>query len=170
MEIEPKREPSGNVLGQRAGRAASLCMAVAGAFFAVCGCSEPPTFEFDALDVSQGQSAFSELSLGRYEIPVPLPKSRSDDSAEWSNRLRLDFDLYALVEPGQASTIEENWKRHEGTIRDQVIRVCRSATIDELQEPELATLKARLMDAVQVQLGQREVRRLMMTEIVSREL
>jgi hypothetical protein len=157
--------------GPRMTRAyAKLCLAVVIFTAGMAGCGSPVVFEFDSQDLSQGQSALTELSLGHYEIPVPMPKDRTNDDSLWANRLRFDFDLFALVEPGQASHIEDNWKRHEGQIRDQVIQVCRSASLDELQEPELATLKARLMDAVQHQLGQREVRRLMITEVVSREL
>ena len=41
----------------------------------------------------------------------------------------------------------------KASIRDRVILVCRNATTDELQEPELATLKSHLTDAVQAELG-----------------
>ena len=55
-------------------------------------------------------------------------------------------------------------------IRDHVIRVFRNASVDELQEPELDTLKARLMDALAAQIGEQEVRQLLITEVVSLKL
>lgn len=136
---------------------------------ALVGCGSPPTFQFDELDVARANT-LSEFSLGSYQIPVPITKDRSNDHAPRRNRLRFDFELYALVAPGQSSVMADNWQRHEGKIRDRIMQICRNATLDDLQEPELATLKARLMDALQAELGEREVRRLMMTEVVSRKL
>jgi flagellar basal body-associated protein FliL len=78
--------------------------------------------------------------------------------------------LYALVRPENKSHIADDWARHEGKIRDHVIRVCRNASVDELQEPELSTLKARLMDALAAQMGENDLRQLLITEVVSQKL
>jgi hypothetical protein len=145
------------------------CWASALIGVAFAGCGSPPAFQFDELDVSRANT-LNEFSLGEYQIPVPIAKDRTNDRAPRRNRLRFDFELYALVPPAQGSIMADNWQRHEGKIRDRIIRICRNATLDDLQEPELATLKARLMDALQAELGEREVRRLLMTEVVSREL
>jgi len=133
------------------------------------GCSKPPTFEFDELDVSRAH-LLSEFSLGKYQIPVPIARDRTNEQSPRRNRVRFDFELFALIAPEQTSAMADNWERHEGMIRDRVIRVCRNASLAELHEPELATLKARLMDALQAQLGEREVRRLLMTEVATEEL
>ena len=50
------------------------------------------------------------------------------------------------------------------------MNVCRSASLDELQEPELATLKARLTDVLTAQLGEKPLRQLVINEVVSQEL
>lgn len=168
MENGPNSVASRGGSAVRGMRCAAMWALGSGALCLV-GCAKPPTFEFDELDVSRAH-LLNEFPLGKYEIPVPIASDRTNDQSPRRNRLRFDFELHALVPPEQASIMAGNWARHEGTIRDRVIRVCRNASLAELQEPELATLKARLMDALQAQLGEREVRRLLMTEVITREL
>jgi hypothetical protein len=133
------------------------------------GCGSRSTFQFDELDVSRAH-LLNEVSLGSYRVPVPIKQDRSNDNAPRRNQYRFDFELHALVAPEHESNLAGNWQRHEGMIRDRVIRVCRNATVAELREPELATLKARLMDALQAQLGERDVRRLLLTEVTTQQL
>jgi len=148
-----------------------VCAVLAAAALALAsGCGSEPTFHFDKLDVSTSRESLVEFSLGHYAIPIPIVNDRASGRTLANRRLRFDFDLYALVSPNQRSHLTDNWERHEGKIRDCVIGICRNASLDELQEPELATLKARLMDAVQDQLGEQQVRRLLMTEVVIQEL
>jgi hypothetical protein len=148
----------------------SLSLMAAIAVVWLCGCGSPPVFEFDRLDVSPNRESLTEFSLGHYEIPIPIASDRTSDHSTWSNRLIFAFDLHALVAPNEASHVADCWERHEGKVRDRVIQVCRNASVGDLNEPELGTLKARLMDAVQDQLGAREIRRLLLTEVVSQKL
>jgi hypothetical protein len=134
------------------------------------GCGSHSTFEFDALDLAPPQEELSEFLLGQYSIPIPIVTDRDTSHAKCRNRLQLNFELYALVRPENKSNIADDWARHEGKIRDHVIRVCRNASVDELQEPELSTLKARLMDALAAQVGEKDVRQLLITEVVSQAL
>jgi hypothetical protein len=136
----------------------------------IVGCSSPPAFEFDELDLVPTQEELAEFSLGEYRIPIPVIKYRADSQPSQRNGFQLEFELFALVSPHEKSQITEAWDRHQGKIRDRVIRICRNSSLDELQEPELATLKARLLDALAPQLGQKEVRQLLITEIVSQEI
>jgi flagellar basal body-associated protein FliL len=133
------------------------------------GCGSAPTFEFDEMDLVAAEEKFTEFPLGQFKVPIPAPENRLERRVATLNRVQVDFQLFALVEPIHKSHIEESWKRHEGMIRDRVIRVCRSATLEELHEPELETLKARLMDAIGPQLGD-ELQQLLITEVVSQEI
>jgi hypothetical protein len=133
------------------------------------GCTKPPAWEFDELDISRAQ-LLNELSLGKYEIPIPLNRERTENKGPRRNRLRFDFELHAVVAPEHVSRVTHNWERHEGMIRDRVLRVCRNASLAELQEPELSTLKSRLMDALVTHLGEQQVRRLAVTDPVVQEL
>jgi hypothetical protein len=133
------------------------------------GCGSRSAFEFDALDLAPPHEELAELSLGEYRIPIPALQDRGRSQTH-CHRLEFDFELHALVSPKQQSRVADAWARHEGRIRDQVIRVCRNATLDELQEPELGTLKARLVDALASQIGGNHLRQLLLTEVVSQEL
>ncbi len=139
-------------------------------FCAVGGCGSRTEFAYDALDPAPPHEELAELSLGEYRIPIPVAGDRRHGRLSYGHRLQLDFELHALVAPSMKPQVAEVWNHHEGRIRDQVIRVCRKATVDELQEPELGTLKARLMDALASQMGNRELRKLVLTEVASQEL
>jgi hypothetical protein len=151
----------------------SIRLALAAGAVTLCivgGCGSHRTFEFDALDLAPPQEELSEFLLGQYSIPIPVAEQRGSEKLQHRNRFQLDFELYALVRPEEESSIADDWARHEGKIRDNVIRVCRNASVDDLQEPELSTLKARLMDALAAQVGRSDVRQLLITEVVSQKL
>ncbi len=158
----------------RRNRAASLTavrsLFVAGLFVLVGGCSSRPTFEFDELDLVPAQEKFAEISLGEYRIPIPVVTYQDDNRPRNRNGFQVEFELFALVSPDDKSQITEAWDRHQGKIRDRVIRICRNSSLEELQEPELTTLKGRLLDALAPHLGEKEVRQLLVTEIVSQKL
>jgi hypothetical protein len=149
---------------------AALLVVLAFIWLTATGCGSRPKFEFDELDLVPVQEELAEFLLGRYSIPIPVAEHRRDNHAVHRNRFQLDFQLFALVSPHEQSYIEHAWELHRGTIRDRVIRVCRNASVDELQEPELATLKAQLFDALRPHLGENDVRQLLITEVVSQEI
>jgi Flagellar basal body-associated protein FliL len=140
------------------------------AAFMAAGCGSPPPIDFDALGLVPAQEKLAELSLGKYSVPIPITDGEEGGRARRRNRFQFDFELYALVAPNQTAQIEDAWHRHEGQLRDRVMRVCRSVSIDDLAEPELATLRARLTDAVQAQLGENEIRQILITDVVSQEI
>jgi len=134
------------------------------------GCGSGTKFEFDELDNVPGQEELTEVPLGAYGIPIPLVDSGADNHASRRNRFQFDFKLFALVPAGDRRHVEAAWTRHQGKIRDRVIRVCRNAPLDDLQEPPLASLKAELIQSIGPQLGEDAIRQLMITEIVSQEI
>lgn len=134
------------------------------------GCQKKSTFQFDGLELLPPEEELKEFSLGQYKIPIPIVENRGESKLIRRNRFQFDFTLFALVSPKEESQIEDAWERHEGQIRDQVMSVCRSATLDELQEPELATLKARLTDVLAAKLGDKPLRQLVINEVVSQQL
>jgi hypothetical protein len=156
--------------GRRSRRQKAAALASFTALLLVtAGCGSAPTFEFDEMDLVAAEEKFTEFALGRFKVPIPAPENRLERRAATRNRVQVDFQLFALIEPIHKSHIEDSWKRHEGMIRDRVIRVCRNATLEELHEPELETLKARLMDAIGPQFGD-ELQQLLITEVVSHEI
>jgi flagellar basal body-associated protein FliL len=151
-------------------RSILLRIAVATLACAVVGCGSKSTFKFDRMDLVPAEEELTEFSLGEYKIPIPIPDDASAEKLNRRNRVQFDFDLYALISPKEASQFKDAWDRHEGVIRDQVISICRSASVDELQEPELATLKARLTDVLAPQLGDTRLRQLLITDVLSQPL
>jgi hypothetical protein len=150
-------------------RAAAGCfVCVAGLLLA--GCGQRAEFEFDYLDVAPVEEDLAEVPLGEYHIPVPVPSTRGRQQPAHRNRLQLDFRLVALVPPADEPLFSDAWQRHEGQIRDRVIAICRNASAEELLEPELATLKARLTDALAGQVGEKGMRQLLITDLVSQPL
>jgi hypothetical protein len=137
---------------------------------AISGCKSKSGFQFDRLDMLPPEEELKEFPLGEYKIPIPIVEDRAQNKPTRRNRFQFQFALFAVVSPKDKSQIEDAWERHEGQIRDQVMNVCRSATVDELQEPELATLKARLTDVLASQLGEKPLRQLVINQIVSQEL
>jgi len=137
---------------------------------ATFGCGSRPSYEFDELDLSPNQDELREFSLGHYAIPIPVSQAFGDDGKVTHTQIEFAFDLYGLVSPEFEPQIEDIWQRHQGKVRDRVIRICRNASWEDLQDPELATLKSRLIDAVQDQLGPKAVRRLVVSEIKRTEI
>ena len=134
------------------------------------GCGTHSSYEFDALDLAPPQEQLSEIELGKYSIPISVAEPAGSDRFAHRTRYQLEFELYALVRPEHKPHVVDGWSRHEGKIRDHVIRVCRNASVAELLEPELSTLKARLMDALAAQVGKNHMRQLLITEVVSQPL
>jgi hypothetical protein len=134
------------------------------------GCGSNPTFEFDRMDLLPAEENLTEFSLGQYKIPIPVADEQGKGSLRHRNRVQFDFQLFALVSPKEETQLTEAWKRHEGMIRNEIITICRSASVSDLQEPELATLKARLTNVLAARLGENRLRQLLITDVASQEL
>jgi hypothetical protein len=146
----------------------TFCLALAACCAA--GCSAKSKFKFDEMDVAPAVEELAEFSLGQYKIPIAISVDDGAEAQVRRNRLQFDFQLYALVTPKEEPQLADAWERHQGVIRDNVINICRNASVDELQEPELATLKARLTDVLASQLGEKRLRQLLITDVVSTRL
>jgi hypothetical protein len=161
----PRRESARNRFGRLA-----WWLLVAWFVLAPGGCGSRSTFEFDALDDVPGQEELTEVPLGEYAIPIPVAEYEAHRETSRRNRFQFDFKLFALVPAGDRRHVEAAWERHQGKIRDRVIRVCRNAALDDLQEPQLVSLKTELIQSIGPQLGEESIRQLMITEIVSQEI
>jgi hypothetical protein len=158
----------GGERGQITGRLAGL-LVCGWLCIAAGGCGSQPSFEFDELDLVAAEEELEEFSLGEYAIPIPGTEKSGHGSAGKHNRIQMDFELFALVSPHEKSKLSHAWERHKGMVRDRVIRVCRNASLEVLQEPELGTLKAKLIDALAAHLGD-DIHQLLITEVVTQEI
>jgi hypothetical protein len=135
------------------------------ACFACGGCGSKSRFQFDELDLVPAQEELTEFSLGKYAIPIPVANGIGGEADSMRNAVEFGFELIAVVKRDHEARIADSWERHEGKIRDRVIRVCRNASLNDLE-----ALKAHLMDAVQAQLGDKEIRQLVIAEVESQEI
>jgi hypothetical protein len=55
--------------------------------------------------------------------------------------LHVDFKLTALASTRQSSTLESQFRWNQERIREAVNKIVRSSSYDELNEPNLGTLK-----------------------------
>jgi hypothetical protein len=130
------------------------------------GCGGGESVFLNEVDLLPTKEALVELSLGHFGMPVPVEMPLEE--TEWShgNALQLSFDLYAVVAPNDEEAVANVWSEQEGSLRDAILRLCRHATLDELTEPGLLSVKGRLTEVVSQNLGPRLVRRLVLTEVM----
>ncbi len=115
------------------------------------GGPEPISFEY--IERLPTDEELIEKSIGSFMVPVPLVLDNSTDAFEVDNRVQINFDLVAIIHPNEEGEFEKLLKRHEGKIRDEVMRVCRNTTPNDIVESDWTTLKAHLLDAIQPYLG-----------------
>ncbi|MCA9235397.1 MAG: hypothetical protein KDA44_07985 [Planctomycetales bacterium] len=104
------------------------------------------------------------------EFRVPLAIRLSDDPREPPTWMRISFLLFAEVNPKDRSAVEDALQRYNGPLRDAVLRVCRRTGPDELSDPRLSAMKARLADAAKPLLGEHRVRQFIIDKYVSESL
>jgi hypothetical protein len=137
---------------------------------ALAGCGSTPMDYLDEMEFLPVREKLVETQLDTFAIPVPAADRDSRERVAQRNRLQVVFKIYALVRPRDEDAILMEWKRQRGKFRDDVMKTCREATLDELTEPALATLKGRLAELASRRLGRDRIRRLVLDEITVRPL
>lgn len=129
----------------RRGLTALLLLAVAHVIG--CGGSEPEIPEEYLLVPDRPEAA--EVDFGSYVIPIPNQNPATRAAFGTRNYMQLQFVLFGIVDPEDESSARRLAERHRSELRDRVIKTCRNTSPGELQDPELLTLKLRLVDATQ---------------------
>ena len=83
--------------------------------------------------------------------------------------MRLQFKLMAETAPPYEKAVLEASKRHRGAMNDAVLTVVRTSTVEELADPRLAAVRARLGEITRPMLGEDRVRQLMLDELTTNE-
>ncbi|HEY3967834.1 MAG TPA: flagellar basal body-associated FliL family protein [Planctomycetaceae bacterium] len=79
------------------------------------------------------EEEIAEISLGEFSF--------SNTAAVPGIILHVDFKLTALASTRQSSTLESQFRWNQERIREAVNKIVRSSSYDELNEPNLGTLK-----------------------------
>jgi hypothetical protein len=107
-----------------------------------------------------------EVPLGEYSIPISvLPDDVNQEVAiRW---IRMKFELYAVVTNENQSRVEAALAQNRGLYRDGVLKICRSATLDDVTHPHLTAIKLRLTDLSRTLLGKKDIHQLLCTSIIT---
>lgn len=130
-----------------------------------CGKSNEP-IAFDSISRLPTNEDLVEIKIGSFIVPIPLVLNDTDEHFEVDNRVQINFDLVAVVDPMKQSKVEKLIELHAGKIRNEVMRVCRNTSHVDIVEADWTTFKAHLLDAIQPYLGGAALRRLVMPRIV----
>lgn len=105
--------------------------------------------EVTEFELVPARPVLSEVDFGSFAIPIPGQTLDSDQQIVHRNYLQLEFTLFGVVQPKDRGETTRLAERRRGELRDRVIKVCRNTSPGELKDPELLTLKLRLIDAIQ---------------------
>ena len=82
-----------------------------------------------------------EVEVGRFDTT----NSRADSSAV----IHISFKLYAIVARDQKVSFDQAAKsKHKARVRQAVITVCRSSSLNDLSDPELGVIKRKIRETV----------------------
>lgn len=140
---------------------AAAAAALLGACAIGCGGSGAEDFEeFEQLDLRE---KLVEVPFGDYAVPVPVVTTGGEGGIERNNLLEITLTVVGLVGPEFEEETVKLIERHRGQIRDGVIRVCRNTSVEDLLDPQMSTLRSRILDATQPLLERVTLRRVLIT-------
>ena len=102
-----------------------------------------------------------EIPLGKFKIHAAVHQQDASQGSATPIWVQIRFSLYAVVAPNDESAVLRVMKRHQGTINDTVMGICRSSSLDDLDDPRLSTLKTRLTDDLRLVLGEKVLRQIL---------
>ena len=139
---------------------------------AAVGCGSKDDFEFDELDMTPAQDELIEFSLGKYVIPIPL--LQVVDVGRWPQAKPRRVRVRAAT-PWSPADCKKQPRRHSGSgtkassatasfsfAATRPPRICRN--------PSSPRSSPILTDAVHAELGSNCIRRLLISEVVTRKL
>jgi hypothetical protein len=125
----------------------------------------------DELEFDVPLETAAYVSLGRFDIPItashkPATGSKfvqeiGDQGPVW---MRLQFELTAETSPQHEIAVAAAVERHRGVLNDAVLTIVRSSTVDELADPRLAAVNARISEVARPILGEGRVRQLVFND------
>ncbi len=91
--------------------------------------------------------------------------STTNDYASAGESIHLRFKLYATVVKTEAAEIKESVETvHNARIRAAVIEVCRGASLDDLEDPELGVMRRKIRERINRMLGRTAVSEIYITD------
>ncbi|WP_428307121.1 hypothetical protein [Lacipirellula sp.] len=139
---------------------------------AALGCSKPEGPKLvdylEEIEFDVPLETASYVSLGKYDIPIAATQDPTDaspeiapDEAFW---IRLQFELAAETSPENQPAVAAAVEAHRGVLSDAVISIVRTSSVDELADPKLSAVKARMADVARPLIGPQLVRQFVLNE------
>ncbi|MFI4877090.1 MAG: hypothetical protein ACIALR_17180 [Blastopirellula sp. JB062] len=113
------------------------------ALIAGCAADTPP----EVAQAEQPQNPPLEIEIGDFRFRM------SDPTA--GTTTKFNFALYGLVSADQAEAAEQAITLREQRLRDRILRTARESTAVELEDPNLAMFRKRMLLEVNRELGQK---------------
>lgn len=124
----------------------------------------------DELEFDVPLETAAYVSLGRFDIPISAQgggnasafvQEVAEQGLVW---MRLQFELTAETTLAQEKELLEIAEKHRGALSDAVLTVVRTSTVDELADPHLSAINAKLTDIVRPILGEELVRQFVLND------
>jgi hypothetical protein len=154
-------------------RPAAVAAACALALAAGCGGAKSGRLVdyLDELEFDVPLETAAYVTLGRFDIPIaashdtaPLSKFMQQVDERGTVWMRLQFELTAETTPQHENAVAKAAEEHQGALNDAVLTIVRTSTVEELADPRLTAVHARISEAVQPLLGDGRVRQLVFND------
>jgi len=137
--------------------------------FAGCGASSAVVLEdyLEEIEFEVPLNSAVEVPLGKYSIPIAARSNQDSFNEQEAIWIQLKFDLFAVVAPENESALLAAWEHHRGLYYDGALKICRSASLDDVLDPNLASIKSRLTDLSRSIFGKTRIRQLLYSNIIT---
>ena len=102
------------------------------------------------------------------EVPIGNGFGCTNNKAA-ASAIHIDFKLVALVTPSQRVKFDLSIKEHEARIRQAVIKVARSSSLEDLNDPNLGTMKRLIREEINKILHKSYVLEVVISEFTTME-
>jgi hypothetical protein len=125
----------------------------------------------DELEFDVPLDTATYVPLGRFDIPIAAshtPANGSKYVAQVAEQglvwMRLQFELTAETTPAEEKAVLAAAEERRGALNDLVLTIVRTSSVDELADPRLATVNARISEALRPIFGEGRVRQLVFND------
>jgi len=119
--------------------------------------------------VGENDDASSDLDKNIVEVDVGKFDC-TNSKADAGTAVHVTFNLVAIVAKGQDEDFREAvTQEHKNRVRQAVVAVCRSSSLDDLYDPEIGVIKRRIRETVNKVLGQSYIKEVVLSDFKTME-
>lgn len=118
----------------------------------------------EEVELNTPLEALKEVPVGRFKISAATIMHDDTNSAKKRSWVQTRCKLFVVVEPKNEKALKAAHKRHRGMFEDMILKILRSASMDELSDPHWATIKMRISDSAKSLLGRDRIRQVVIDD------